>query len=163
MNANKILVAIDGSESSKRCIDYVAELMKGHGQYEIKLLSIEQLPDRDFFTNETEWKKACIKRREQIKTLLAEARQKFIELDIPDEKVQADYIESCRSPLTGDPPFCSLGTSIARDILYAADMESFKTIVIGRRSVSKAEEFMFGSVSNAIIHSARDCTVWIVQ
>lgn len=163
MNANKILVAIDGSESSKRSIDYVAEVMKNCGEYELKLLSIEHLPDRDFFENEDDWKKACIKHRDLIKSILSEGRKKFIDLGIPEDRVHTDYVKSCFAPMEVTPPFCSRGISIAQDILQAAEQEGFGTVVIGRRRVSKAEEFVFGSVSNKIIHSAKNCTVWIVQ
>jgi len=38
----------------------------------------------------------------------------------------------------------------------------FGTVALGRRGVSKAEEFLFGSVSSKIIHSVKGCTVWVV-
>lgn len=56
----------------------------------------------------------------------------------------------------------SYGTSIAQEILAVLKEERFGTVVVGRRGVSKAEEFLFGSVSNKIIHHAKDCTVWVV-
>jgi nucleotide-binding universal stress UspA family protein len=39
----------------------------------------------------------------------------------------------------------------------------FGTLVIGRRGVSRAEEFLFGSVTTKVTHLAKDCTVWVVQ
>jgi nucleotide-binding universal stress UspA family protein len=38
----------------------------------------------------------------------------------------------------------------------------YGTIVVGRRGISKAEQFLFGSVSNKIVQNAKDCTVWVV-
>ena len=52
---------------------------------------------------------------------------------------------------------------MAQDILEVLKDGGFGTVVIGRRGVSKAEEFLFGSVSNKIIHSVKDCTVWVVS
>lgn len=36
-------------------------------------------------------------------------------------------------------------------------------MVIGRRGVSKAEEFLFGSVSNKLVYHAKAHTVWVVS
>jgi nucleotide-binding universal stress UspA family protein len=37
------------------------------------------------------------------------------------------------------------------------------TVVIGRRGISRKEEFIFGSTSNKILHTARDCSVWVIE
>mgnify|MGYP005849735259 CR=1 FL=1 len=163
MDTNKILVAIDGSENSKRAVEYVADVAKGCRDFEITLLHIERLPDRDTFADEDAWKKACVAHRRKIESFLSENKQMLADSGIPEKMVYTDYMESCDSPLAGEPSYCSRGTSIARDILHVAEKGHFGTVVIGRRGVSKAEEFMFGSVSNKIVHSGKDCTIWVVQ
>lgn len=163
MYTNKILVAIDGSQNSKRAVEYVADVVKGCRDFEITLLHIERLPDRDTFAEEESWKKECVEHRQKIESFLSENKQMMEDYDIPGKMVCTDYIESCNSPLTDEPSYCSPGTSIARDILHVAEKEQFGTVVIGRRGVSKAEEFMFGSVSSKIVHSGKDCTIWVVQ
>ncbi|MEX1302287.1 MAG: universal stress protein, partial [Desulfotignum sp.] len=42
MDTNKILVAIDGSENSKRAVEYVADIVNGCRDFEIMLLHIER-------------------------------------------------------------------------------------------------------------------------
>jgi nucleotide-binding universal stress UspA family protein len=163
MDTNKILVAIDGSENSKRAVEYVAGVVKGCPNFEITLLHIERLPDRDIFADEDAWKKECVAHRRKIETFLSENKQMMADYGIPAKRVCTDYIKSCHSPLAGEPSYCSRGTSIALDILHVAENAHFGTVVIGRRGVSKAEEFMFGSVSNKIIHSGKNCTIWVVQ
>jgi nucleotide-binding universal stress UspA family protein len=37
------------------------------------------------------------------------------------------------------------------------------TIVMGRRGISKKEEFLFGSTSNKIMHSGKNCAVWVIE
>ena len=38
------------------------------------------------------------------------------------------------------------------------------TIVLGRRGISKKEEFIFGSTSNKILHSRKSCAaLWVVE
>ena len=39
----------------------------------------------------------------------------------------------------------------------------FGTVVIGRRGISKKEEFMFGSTSTKILHIAKDCSIWVIE
>jgi hypothetical protein len=34
---------------------------------------------------------------------------------------------------------------------------------IGRRGISKKEEFMFGSTSTRILHIAKDCSIWVIE
>ncbi|HSL61753.1 MAG TPA: universal stress protein [Desulfotignum sp.] len=163
MDAKKILVAVDGSENARRSINYVADIIKDCRRFEITLLSIEHLPDRDFFADDAAWKKACAENRDAMLAFLADGKQLLAEQGVSEKLIHTDYIESCHSPMPGEKGYCSRGTSIALDILHAAKDGGFGTVVIGRRGVSKAEEFMFGSVSNKIIHSGRDCTIWVVQ
>lgn len=163
MDTNKILVAIDGSENSRRAIDYVAAIIKDCQWFKVKLLYIERSPDRDFFADDALWKEACVKQRKTMHDFLSEGKQLLVQRGVEEQRVQTDYVESCDSPLSGKRDYCSRGTSIAQEILHVVKEEGFGTVAIGRRGVSKAEEFMFGSVSNKIIHSGRDCTIWVVQ
>ncbi|MBU1156714.1 MAG: universal stress protein, partial [Proteobacteria bacterium] len=55
------------------------------------------------------------------------------------------------------------GRTIAETIMAAQLQGGFGTIVVGRRGVSKAEEFLFGSVSSSIVHQATDCAVWVIN
>ena len=49
-----------------------------------------------------------------------------------------------------------------RDIFPLMSVRENVAFGLEARGVSKAEEFLFGSVSNKIIHHAKDCTVWVV-
>jgi hypothetical protein len=54
-------------------------------------------------------------------------------------------------------------TSIAECILGERERFVCGTVVIGRRGISKKEEFLFESISSKILHSARDCAVWVIE
>jgi hypothetical protein len=131
--------------------------------YRLNRLFFRRSPNRDFFADDDLWKKACVKQRQDLQDFLSKGKKLLIKRGVAQERVETDYIESCHSPLSGNPDYCSRGTSIAQDILHVVKEEGLGTVAIGRRGVSKAEEFMFGSVSNKIIHSGRDCTIWVVQ
>ncbi len=54
-------------------------------------------------------------------------------------------------------------SSRAAAILDVASAEGCKTVVMGRRGLSRVEEFFMGRVSNKVIQLAKNHTVWIVQ
>jgi len=66
-----------------------------------------------------------------------------------------------RNDMTRDIRMAEHAT-ISESIMAVQEEGKFGTIVVGKRGVSKAEEFLFGSISNALVHHTRDCTVWVV-
>jgi nucleotide-binding universal stress UspA family protein len=163
MNFKKILLAVDASENAMRAVDYVGGVIGGGSGFEVRLLCIEMLPSRDIYPDEEQWKEACVRTRSQLKAFLAEASGRLVALGVERSVVDEQYMVSCRSPFADGEPACSRGTGVAQEILENLRAGDFGTVVVGRRGVSKAEEFLFGSVSNKIVHSVRDCTVWVVS
>ena len=53
--------------------------------------------------------------------------------------------------------------NVAKDILNEVRAGDYDTVVVGRRGLSGAKEFFAGSVSNKIVHHARNCAVWVVE
>lgn len=163
MNFKKILLAVDASENAMRAVEYVGSIAgDGHG-FEVQLLCIERLPHRDLYADEATWMKGCEEARNELKSFLERARNRLAEMGVSGPNVTQQYVTSCISPFIETAPVCSRGTSVAQEIMDALKAGGFGTVVVGRRGVSKAEEFLFGSVSNKIIHSAKDCTVWVVS
>ncbi len=58
---------------------------------------------------------------------------------------------------------CSTEPSIAQTILDIQQTGGYGTLVVGRRGITKGEEFLFGSVSTKLVRDARNCAVWVVQ
>ena len=54
------------------------------------------------------------------------------------------------------------GKTISAAILDMQVREHYGTIVVGKRGIPKAEEFLFGSISSALVHTGRDVAVWVV-
>ncbi len=83
---------------------------------------------------------------------------------MPSENITEKYVTSCQAlSTTEDPRQCSMGGNLSMKILDVVHEDGFGTVVLGRRGVSKAEAFLFGSVSNKIIHYVKNCTVWVVS
>jgi nucleotide-binding universal stress UspA family protein len=161
MNIEKILIAFDGSDNSRRAVAYTAAMTGGGPERRITVAAIERPPDRDLYPDDASWKEECARRVTQIHEALADARTMLLGAGLPEEWVETRFVESCRSPLR-ESRECSIGTSIALEILRLAGDGGFGTVVVGRRGVSKQEEFLFGSVSTKIIQAAKGMAVWVV-
>ncbi len=164
MKTKKILIAIDGSENSLRAVHYVGDMLQHTDGVSIKLLAVERLPSHDLIPDEALWKDKCTELKNDAMAFLNAAKEALVSQNIAEEKIEIEYLQHCLSPLC-DPEKkrCSRGTSIALEILRVLESEGFDTVVVGRRGVSKAEEFLFGSVSSKIVHNAKYCTVWVVS
>lgn len=163
MTPKKILIAVDASDNSARAVDYVAQLLTESPKFDVTVLYIERPPNRDFFPSDDKWREAGLAQEERIHLFLEESRAKLLACGLPEAAVDIAYVPHCQSPVSTPSEFCSLGTSIARDILQYQQSGGYGTLVIGRRGVSRAEEFLFGSVTTKVTHLAKDCTVWVVQ
>jgi len=163
MDPKKILIAVDASENSLRAIKYTGDMLGGGEGFHIALLTIERFPDRDLFESEEAWKTECKKNQAAYLDFMAKGRKILCDKGISEKQIFTRYIESCKSPLKSPPLICSMGTSIAHEIIRIIEREGFGTVVIGRRGVSKEVEFLFGSVSTKIVHYSKGCAVWIVN
>ncbi|WP_319583671.1 universal stress protein [uncultured Pseudodesulfovibrio sp.] len=162
MDFKKVLIAVDGSDNSLRAVRYAASILGGGKGYAVQLVHIERLPERDLFPDESSWSGQCREHSRDMREFLDEARAVLEAGGLSGETICSLYVDSCAArPEAGSD--CSHGRNIALEILAIAEREECGTLVIGRRGVSKAEEFLFGSVSNKLIHHAKDRTVWVVS
>ena len=129
----------------------------------ITVLYIERPPNRNLYPDEASWVEAGQAQELRIRTFLQQAKSNLTGRGIAPDAVTISYVPHCQSPVNPTAQQCSIGTSIARDILQVQQQGDFGTLVIGRRGVSRAEEFLFGSVTTKVTHLAKDCTVWVVQ
>jgi len=145
-----LLIAVDKSDEAKRAVLYVADFIGGFPGFRVTLLSIVQVPEGDFFENEKERAEWAERERQDIRHNLETFRQILIQSGFPEDKVE---IRMCRDNRK------SLSDTI---LSFQCDM-SCCTLVVGRQHKSKAEEFLFGSVSSQLIHGAKNCAVWVVE
>jgi|WetSurMetagenome_2_1015567.scaffolds.fasta_scaffold138530_3 nucleotide-binding universal stress UspA family protein len=53
--------------------------------------------------------------------------------------------------------------SVAECILSRLTELKCSTVVVGRRGITRKEEFLFGSTSCKILREAKDCSIWVIQ
>ena len=59
--------------------------------------------------------------------------------------------------------FCVESGDMAGIILAKAAELGCSTMVLGRRRLSRVKEFLLGSVSTAVIKSARESAIWVIE
>lgn len=131
----KILIALDGSENAAMGAAYAAEMLAGRNDVQITLLHVR--------TEESDQNGGDVQRIMEI------SKAVLIKAGIPEEAVSIQFRDK--------------EAGIARDILDEIEAGRYGTVIVGRRGLSRAKQFLFGSVSNKIVHSAKECTIWVVD
>jgi len=151
MDVKNILISVDASSNALRAVDYAATILAATPGVRVTLLYIERAPNRDKFENEKAWLSQCRLEEERVFEFLAEARAKLVAAGIQEQAVSERKV------------LCSAEPSIAQTILDVQQEGGFGTLIVGRRGLTKGEEFLFGSVSSKLVHNAKNCAVWVVQ
>ena len=150
---DKIMVAVDGSESSHRAVDHVSFMLMGNTNVEITLLHVMSKA-REFYEESVEEEPpakledlvtSCDKKR--IDQFYALALKKFKDAGISDNQIKILTLEDGNRP--------------GRIIIETAEKGNFGTVVIGRRGVNKS--FFTGSVSHHVINKISGCVLWVVS
>lgn len=148
-NWNKILIAIDGSETSERAVRYVGKVAPLIDNVQICLLHVYPEPPPDYYTKGGRLDAFRRKRDKVAKMMLKEAALVLEDMGV--------------DPTVVSTRFCMAeGKTISDMVLEIRAKGAFGTVVTGKRGVSKAEEFLFGSISNALARHSKNFTSWIV-
>lgn len=145
-----ILIAVDDSENSMRAVLYVADLLGGSGGVRATVLNVIDAPPEDFFATAEERAKHLEKEHVKSASLLAKCKTILTQAGFDEGMVQTESVESS-------------GSTIADCILEARKKHKCCTVALGRRGISKKEEFLFGSTSSRVIHEAGNCAVWVIE
>jgi len=150
-----ILVAVDGSEQSKKALNHALELARKFDS-KITLIhvystAVPMVPAVDAFTTPTVTAPVSMEvaarmaeeAKQRGKQILDEAEKSAEEFGISVEKVLKE----------GD---------VVKETVSLAEQERFDLIVLGHRGWSKIRELLLGAVSEGISHKA-PCPVLIVK
>jgi nucleotide-binding universal stress UspA family protein len=146
----QLLIAVDESESSRRAVMYVADILGGFPGFAVMLISIIRDPEEDFYESEAEMNAWIKHRLDQANNMLENYRQILIQSGFLKDKVR---FKSC----VGE------AMSLADAILETRCDLTCCTVVVGRHHKTKIEEFLFGSTSSKLVHEAKGCAVWVVE
>lgn len=144
---HSLIVAVDGSEGSKRAVDFTAEFIKD-SMCRVVLCTV--LRDFDVMDeNRNKKNESCITVSfEEIETAVKEAKEIFENAGVPEKNITIKIIQGVQSR--------------AAAIVDVAKEEKCDTIIFGRRGRSEVSNFDIGRVPWKVIHGARKMTVWMV-
>jgi nucleotide-binding universal stress UspA family protein len=145
-----VLIALDESENAKRALLYAADFLGGISGFRATLLRIIPEPPEDYFDTVNDRDKWMDEHRSGAKEILENYRDILIQSGFREDKVE----------ILIDIGHC---TSVAERILDKQKKLGCCTVVVGRRGISKKEEFLFGSTSNRILHNGKNCAVWVIE
>ena len=149
--ANNVLIAVDLSENSLRAVNYVADMLHCDPAVGVTLLSVIKEPSADIVPDAEERKKQVEGKRSEVLRLMEQAAERLTSRGVPEQHIRLK-VQICSKPV-----------SVSELILHEQKEGGYGTIVIGRRGLSKREEFLFGSVSSSVVRDARGCAVWVIE
>lgn len=149
MDWKRIIVAIDDSPRSIRAVEYVGSMLGQDGDVFLCLLHIYPEPPPDYYRSGAsleDYKKA---QEEQAAPLFRKAAEILTGHGVSATNMTSRCLMADRK-------------TISAAILDMQVQEHYGTIVVGKRGIPKAEEFLFGSISSALVHTGKDIAVWVI-
>lgn len=142
--AGKILVALDTSEEGMGTVDYVGTMVDGT-DWGITLFHV--IRGLDFVLPETGEILQDIEGA--VKALLEQAVGRLEKAGLRPDQISTKTASGVASR--------------AKAIVEEAKNGGYGTIVVGRRGLSRVEEFFMGSVSSKVMQLAQEMAVWVVS
>lgn len=149
MDWKKIIIGVDDEPRSINAVEYVGSIAGHLDDVYICLLHIYPEPPPDYSRSGAsldEYKRA---QDAQAEILFARSKKILLGHGIAAISITTKCL-------------MAENKSISAAILDMQVQEHYGTIVVGKRGIPKAEEFLFGSISNALIHTGRDIAVWVI-
>jgi nucleotide-binding universal stress UspA family protein len=144
---NIILVALNDSVSSRAVVDFLTRMALCPEDWRIHLLHFFRKPSS---SEELMGKKFTQDQPSRMMKVLEKAKEKLVEIgfipgNIETELVQQEY------------------DTIADGIIDQAKRRDSSLVVIGRKKMSKAEEFVMGDISVKVIRALEGAAVLVVK
>jgi nucleotide-binding universal stress UspA family protein len=156
--AGKILVAVDTSEEAMRTVAYLGTMVDGT---DLKVTLFHVIRQFDLGSQRYN---ASLSLHEEWE---GEVRKEFLEAERSTEAVfhkAVGHLE--KAGVEGDRISTKIVTGVAsraKAIVEEAKNGGYGTIVVGRRGLSRVEEFFMGRVSKKVIQLAQEMAVWVVS
>jgi nucleotide-binding universal stress UspA family protein len=151
--SDKIIVAVDGSESSLRAVDHISFMLMGNPNVAVTLLHVMSNAKEFYEESLDEEPSAELEDlvssgdKKRIDQFYSTAVKKFKDAGLSESQIDIQTLEGRRRP--------------GKVIIEIAEKGNFGTVVIGRRGINKA--FFTGSVSHYVINKASACALWVVS
>jgi nucleotide-binding universal stress UspA family protein len=143
----KYLIALDGSKDALKAVDFAGSFLSGHA-VDFRLLHVirggektdEILASSDDFVHKAE---------KNIVRAFDEAKARLVAKGFEPDSITTQIVTGVRSR--------------AAAIVDEGKKLDVGTIVMGRRGLSRTQDFFMGRVTNKVVYLAREKSIWIVS
>jgi nucleotide-binding universal stress UspA family protein len=144
-----ILIAMDSSGGAMRAIEFVAATLSGFN-FRIHLLHVVRsgLDLHEGSPHLFLSKASVAKAKTEIQAVFDRAKGCLTDAGFEEKQITTKVIVDAHSR--------------AEAIIQEAREQNYGTIVMGRRGLSKVQEFFLGRISSKIIHTIRNRAVWVI-
>jgi nucleotide-binding universal stress UspA family protein len=155
--ARRILVAVDESKNSMRAVEYIARSFTPDHKVTLYHVTMDTATICDmnspelvpyFVEQQVSFCSLEDKKKELVRKVMEEARKLLLQAGFQEKNITTKMDSKKKG--------------VARDILAEAQ-SGYDTIVMGRRGLSGIAEFFIGSISQKVLHSAKDVSVILVS
>lgn len=150
---DRILIGLDASEGAMRAVDHVVSTRNGHDDRHIYLVHVvrswETLPSPIILQIEKDKLEALVaEAKEAIQPVFQVATQRLATAGYAPDQVHSDVVSGAESRAMG--------------LIQFARQNDIGSLVMGRRGLSRVEDFLMGRVGHKIVNTVRNRAVWIV-
>lgn len=157
----KLLIAVDGSESSLRAVDYVGRQFAGIEDFRVTLFHVLPYVPTSFWDDghvltagERQARQEVVdkwKRNQQLKLdpIFRSAKEVLIKKGIREAQIDTKSVSD--------------SADVAETILEEVSDGGYQTLVIGRRGLSPAKRLLMGSVTSEIINRGAGTAICVVE
>jgi nucleotide-binding universal stress UspA family protein len=145
----RILIAVNDSDDAMRAIHYVGQTTHLADSISIHLLYVHPDPPPDYYTKGGTLDAYREIMYDHAKQAMKTAISTLKKLGVNEKSIKTDIQ-------------LADGRTISQAILQAQETYQCSTVVVGKRGISKNEEFLFGSISNTLARKTKGFTTWIV-
>lgn len=145
---HSILIAIDGSDGSKRAVEFLAKTVK---DTDCRIVLLSVVRDCEMYDEKIEENKSTYFTKiafEEFESAISETILHLRAVGIKPEKITTKIMKRVKSR--------------ADAIIETAKDEGCDTIVFGRKGKSEVASFGIGQVPWKVIHGDKKITVWII-
>ncbi len=144
---NHYLIALDGSKDALKAVDFAGSFLSGH-DIDFRLLHVirggeknsEIIASSDTFVHNAE---------KSIVTAFEEAKTRLVAKGFRPASITTQVITGARSR--------------AAAIVAEGKKLDVGTIIMGRRGLSRTQDFFMGRVTNKVVYLAREKSIWIIS
>ena len=144
---NSMLVALNDSISSQAVIDFLADLPLSREEVNVTLIHVYRKPAA---VEDLMGQRFTSEQPSRFMNVLEEAKDKLVARGFLSENIKLDLVED---------PF----PTVADGIIDRFKKDNYDMVVIGRKNMSKAEEFVLGDISVKLVRVLGAAAILVVK